>query len=1449
MTRYSTLRYCALVVVLVWSVVLAAVDVYAAAAPVAQEVKIGVLARRGSEQALRMWTPTADYLTARLPQYHFVIVPLDFDALLPAVKAGTVDFVLANSAYYVEMEARYGASRIATLRNRRQGAAYTRFGGAIFVRADRKDIRRLRDLRGKSFMAVDPQSLGGFLAAWRELKQAGIDPYRDFKPLRFGGTHDAVVYAVRDGVVAAGTVRTDTLERMAAEGKIKLKEFRVLNRDVCPGFAFLCSTRLYPEWPMARLQQTAEALGNAVATALLQMPPRSKAALSGDNAGWAVPANYQPVHQLMRALHVAPYRNAGRISLHDFLRQYWYWVVVAAVSFMAALGVAAYFTRLTRRLRVSEGLLRSARDELELRVGERTAELRQAMGDLEQSRRQIERTQRDWHDAFDAIPHPIFIHDKDLRIVHANPAYIARAGLDAAHIIGRPYWEVFPLGDGPLPACRNFPDQLQARGDEIELPGGEVFISQSFGVRHIDGTIHHAIHILEDVTSERRTEAQRRTLSHAVAQAGEGILVAGLDHTITYCNPALCSLLSGDRDAMQGLALTDIFPPQRRGEIEDILQHSAGSAGWMGEFELETQGGRHIPIFLTAGSIRDDEGRRKGFVFTAMDLSSIKTAEEALRYRLAFESLIGSIATHFVSIDAAAAGTEIRHALQQIGVFVGADRAYMFSLTGDDRRITDIYEWCADGVASDRERFMALPLSRLPWLLERIHRAETIVIPDVMELPREAVEERDELLAEGVRSRLMVPMVYGGQLLGFIGFDLIESPREWAKEDVRMLRAAGEIIANSVKRFAAEESVRRSETRLKEAQQIAHLGNWDWSLAEGTVEMSDEGYRIFGTSAADFAGNFAALLGLLDSAQRAAIEQQVRSALDGRGTLAMDWPVLIGSGRSVVHVKGQVVRGADDRPLRVVGTLQDVTEIRQAERELGRLNRALRTLSRGNEILVRASDEQQLLHDVCGVLTEVGGFRLAWVGYPRQDAERSIQPMAHAGEGSGYLEQMRFGWGDDEPGGCPAGGAIRSGQSVVIGDVATEAAHASWRADAEQRGYASIIALPLRYGTEMIGALTIAAADAGVFDAEEVRLLTELADDLAFGIVNLRDRAKRRQAERQLARSETRYHQLYDDAPNAYASVRAADGTILQSNAALAMLLGYSHEELAQMKIFQFYADTPAGKPRAQELFERFRHGEASHDVELQMRHKSGRILWVLVSVEPVFGDDGSVVESRSSIVDISRRKEAEEERKRIGERLQRALVQTIQAIAITIEKRDPYTAGHQQRVAELAVAIAAELGLSQERTEGLRLGALIHDIGKIYVPAEFLNRPGHLNSTELEIIQTHPAMGYDIVKGIEFPWPVADIVVQHHERLDGSGYPNGLKGDAIALEARILAVADVVEAMASHRPYRAALPLEMALGEIEGRRGVRYDPQAVDACLRLFREKGFQWDGKTVSD
>jgi putative nucleotidyltransferase with HDIG domain len=197
-------------------------------------------------------------------------------------------------------------------------------------------------------------------------------------------------------------------------------------------------------------------------------------------------------------------------------------------------------------------------------------------------------------------------------------------------------------------------------------------------------------------------------------------------------------------------------------------------------------------------------------------------------------------------------------------------------------------------------------------------------------------------------------------------------------------------------------------------------------------------------------------------------------------------------------------------------------------------------------------------------------------------------------------------------------------------------------------------------------------------------------------------------------------------------------------------------------------------------------------------------------------------------------------ERKQSFERMKKALRATVQAISLTVEMKDPYTSGHQQRVADLARAIATEMGLSTDRQDFIRTASTIHDIGKIAIPSEILSKPTKLTDLEFNFIKTHAHSGYDILKDIEFPWPVADVVFQHHERLNGSGYPQGLKGNDILLEARILSIADVVEAIAFHRPYRPAVGINLALEEISENKGILYDADAVDACLKLFREKGY---------
>ena len=251
-----------------------------------------------------------------------------------------------------------------------------------------------------------------------------------------------------------------------------------------------------------------------------------------------------------------------------------------------------------------------------------------------------------------------------------------------------------------------------------------------------------------------------------------------------------------------------------------------------------------------------------------------------------------------------------------------------------------------------------------------------------------------------------------------------------------------------------------------------------------------------------------------------------------------------------------------------------------------------------------------------------------------------------------------------------------------------------------------------------------------------------------------------------------------------------------------------------------------------------------SQILQLEMMRKDGTTVWTEVKFSFIRDEDQRPVGILGVTRDITERKQAEEELQQTLESLRKAVGATIQVMVSAVEMRDPYTAGHQLRTANLACAIATEMGLPQDKIDGLRMAGSIHDIGKLSIPAEILSKPTKLTNLEFSLIKEHSQKGYEMLKDVESPWPLAQIVYQHHERMDGSGYPRNLKGDEILMEARIMAVADVVEAMASHRPYRPALGIDAALDEIEKNRGTLYDNAVADACLRLFREKGFQLEG-----
>ncbi len=642
----------------------------------------------------------------------------------------------------------------------------------------------------------------------------------------------------------------------------------------------------------------------------------------------------------------------------------------------------------------------------ELQEANTCRERQRATVEVERMHAQMAQAHKEWLQAFDSVSDPIFLHDRDYRIMRANRAYAERAGCTFKDFIGKRYWEVFPKYDGPLPGCTKAAERGGLAVGDVVLHAERIFVSRTSPIKDANGAYLYSIHVMEDVTESKRAEA-------------------ALERNERYYR----KLIEGG---------SDVF------------------------FVLDQAGNVRF---------RSDAGRR---------------------------------------------------------------------LTG---------------YANDEVLGKAVM---------------TFVAPASLPLARQAIA------------------------------DTLQYPDRSIKVELQLVRRDGSLV---------------------------------------DVEVI------------------------------------------GRNLLADP------------DVGGVVV------------TARDITERKRGEAALRRLNRSLRTLSAGNEALVRAIDEIGLLREMVRIIREVGGYPYAWVGYAIDDADRSVEPKACAGVAESRLRQAHISWGDNERGQHVVGRAIRSGEVQVVRDVIDDRGNALWNDDGRRIGTGALCSLPLKIGVERpFGVLVIVAAERDAFDAEELRLLRELAGDLAYGIANLR--------------------------------------TGIERSAA--------------------------------------------------------------------------------------------------AEQLRRGLENTIGAIAATVEMRDPYTAGHQRRVAELAAAIAQQMGLPEQIVDGVRFGARIHDLGKIRVPAEILAKPTRLSEIEMQLINAHARSGYEIVKDIEFPWPVAQMVLQHHERCDGSGYPNGLEGEEIVIEARIIAVADVVEAMSSHRPYRPGLGIEAALNEIEKNRSRAFDAGAADACLRLFRKQRF---------
>ncbi len=521
-----------------------------------QLVRIGILSHRGDEATLSAWSQTAEYLTTELPGYWFEVLPLDFDAVEPAVAGGQIDFILVNPGMYVNLEVWHRVSRIATLNNRHgPSEGYNVFGGVVFTRVDRRDLRRFGDLRGVRFAAVDERSLGGFQMAWREMRKEDTEP-KDFGELRFLGTHDEVVRAVLGGEVDAGTVRSDILERMESAGEITLTDVAVIGQRTEPDFGFLLSTELYPEWPFSKLHHTPNQLAQRVAVALLNMPRDHAAAQAGRYAGWTIPLDYQPVHELFKELQLPPYP-PRTVTLKEVVRYYGHWLLVGGGALLLMSFMSSWVWRLNRQLENAKSC-------------------------LEQQHNLILNSVADGIYGVDTRGNSTFVNKSMERIT----------GWSAAELIGRNQHEVLHhthLDGSPhpplqCPVYRTFRDN-ETRYVEEDLfwrkDGTNLTVEYTSNPVHNErGEVIGAVVVFRDITERKRAQERLRShqmeLAHVSRLSTMGEMASGMAHEL---NQPLSAVANYARAGINLLRSDEC----RTGEIEEVLERIAGQAERAGE--------------------------------------------------------------------------------------------------------------------------------------------------------------------------------------------------------------------------------------------------------------------------------------------------------------------------------------------------------------------------------------------------------------------------------------------------------------------------------------------------------------------------------------------------------------------------------------------------------------------------------------------------------------------------------------------------------------------------------------------------------------------------------------------------------------------------------------------------------------------------------------------------
>lgn len=502
-----------------------------------KKVRIGVLAIWGDKVAHRMWQPTIDYLNRTIPDYKFTLRPLNLKETSIVTERGSLDFIITNPGNYISLETRFGVSRLATLKSKKQNRVTNQFSAIIFTRKDRNDIQSLEDLQNKSFMGVKESAFGGFQMAWLELKKHGINPFEDFSSLQFSGLpQDKIVHAVINGNIDAGTVRTETLERMVDDNLISFDDIKILNKQTTPSFPYIHSTSLYPEWPIAKLKETPDEIAKLLTVSLLKLPENSIEAIQSRSAGWTVPLDYYPVRALFKELNLPPYQTV----LPGFFELYWVHSLLFLMLFLQPLFIYI------RKLQIN-----SQKDK------EKLAE-----------------SENEWSNALDFLDEPMYMVDLNDRIIRANKAFYKKIGATAEKAIGKVVTDyTHPQGEEkPCKVC-------QARKDlvdtaiilEADDPVNKSNEPMEISVKVIRNSENKAIGIIQrmrDLTASREAEKTIRRneqlFKELLDSTPDPLIVSDSNGVITLVNTQFEKQLGYSREEIIGQKVEVLIPHSLR---------------------------------------------------------------------------------------------------------------------------------------------------------------------------------------------------------------------------------------------------------------------------------------------------------------------------------------------------------------------------------------------------------------------------------------------------------------------------------------------------------------------------------------------------------------------------------------------------------------------------------------------------------------------------------------------------------------------------------------------------------------------------------------------------------------------------------------------------------------------------------------------------------------------